>query len=103
MPCLCKTVVFNLFFIILDQNRFSEKVASQEKDLVIKLLCKNMGFLSLTIFILLASEYLALPQNRGNSGKKPYDVPAGCRIEVKTVYDTVETRKKERTCTDKIK
>ena len=35
--------------------------------------------------------------------KRPPKLPQGCRIEIKTVYETIETGNVERICTQKYK
>ena len=61
---------------------------------------KAMVPLFLIIFCLVLTESLAMPQPKD---KRPPKLPQGCRIEIKTVYETIETGNVERICTQKYK
>ena len=56
--------------------------------------------LFLIIFCLVLTESLGMPQPKD---KKPPNLPQGCRIEIKTVYETIEKGNVERICTQKYK
>ena len=56
--------------------------------------------LFLIIFSLVLTESLAMPQPKD---KRPPNLPQGCRIEIKTVYETIEKGSVERICTQKYK
>ena len=56
--------------------------------------------LFLIILSLVLTESLAMPQPKD---KRPPKLPQGCRIEIKTVYDTIEKGSIQRKCTQKYK
>ena len=58
-----------------------------------------MVSLLLIIFSLILTESLAMPQPKE---KRPPNLPQGCRIEIKTVYETIEKGNFEVICTQKI-
>ena len=59
-----------------------------------------MVSLLLIIFSHILTESLAMPQPKE---KRPPNLPQGCRIEIKTVYETIEKGTVERICTQKYK
>ena len=59
-----------------------------------------MVSLFLIIFSLVLTDSLAMPQSKD---KLPPKLPQGCRIEIKTVYETIEKGTVERICTQKYK
>ena len=55
------------------------------------------------VTIIFVAEIIALPQFHGPSTKKQPYIRPGCRIEIKTVTETIQKQKIERQCSRKQK
>ena len=60
---------------------------------------KSYGAFISNIFSLVLTESPAMPQPKE---KRPPNLPQGCHIEIKTVYETIEKGNFEVICTQKI-